>query len=104
MARPKKQKENFVLPTSPTDLQSIRDAIYEIEGAETFIADKKEYIKDVHSMLKEKYQMPKSLVTEMVKAHRDDKYEEIVAKNSEFEVSYEKIMTLDSTMESESAE
>lgn len=102
MPRQKKEAATFVLPSNPTDLQSIRDAIYEIEGALTFISDKKEYIKDVYSMLEEKYQMPKELVSKMVKAHQDDKFDEMVAKNEEFEISYEKIMSLDSTMDGES--
>lgn len=101
MPRTKKTQEEFTLPSDPKDLQSIRDAIYEIEGALTFIQDKKEYIKDVHSMLEEKFNMPKDLVTKMVKAHQDDQFEEMVTKNDTFEVTYEKVMTYEATMEDE---
>lgn len=92
MSRKKKETESFVLPTNPVELKSIRDAIYEIEGALAFIQDKKEFIKDVHSMLDEKYNMPKDIVTKMVKAHQDDMFDEMVSRNEEFEIVYEKVL------------
>lgn len=101
MARPKKEVVNFVLPTNPKDLQGIRDAIYEIEGHLTFIEDKKTSIKDVYAFLEEKFQMPKELVAKMVKAHQDDIFDEMITKNTEFEIAYEKVMTLEATMYSE---
>jgi hypothetical protein len=104
MGRPKKEAvapAEFVLPTNPKDLQSIRDAIYEIEGHLSFIDDKKALIKAIHEMLSENYQMPKKLVNDMVKAHRNDKYDEFVEQNQQFESAYDKIMTIDATMDQE---
>lgn len=101
MARPKKEVKEFVLPTNPTDLQTIRDAIYEIEGYLTRIEDHKTSIKDSYTFLDEKYQMPKELIAKMVKAHQDDKYDEMVENNNKFEIAYEKVMTLEATMDLE---
>ena len=99
MGRKKKEPVEFVTPTNPKDLQSIRDAIYEIEGHLSFIDGKKSDIKSIQEMLEEKYQMPKKLVNDMVKAHRNDKYDEFVEHNQQFEQSYDKIMALNATMD-----
>jgi hypothetical protein len=45
--------------------------------------------------------MPKKLVNDMVKAHRNDKYDEFVEQNQQFETAYDKIMAYGATMDQE---
>jgi CHAD domain-containing protein len=104
MGRPKKEKvapAEFTVPTNPKDVQSIRDAVYEIEGHLGEIDDRKLQIKSIHEMLEANYNMPKKLVDDMVKAHRKDKYDELIEQNQQFENSYDKIMSLTPTMDQE---
>lgn len=83
---------DFQLPSDPDGLKRIKNAIEEIVAQERMIADRKEGIKDVKTMLKEEFEMPPSLAGKLVKAFHDDDYQEIQAANSQFELVRETVL------------
>lgn len=84
--------EEFDIPRNPEDKKAIRDAIYEISGAKQFIKDKNSLINDIKKDLKERYNIPNKVISQMVKAHHDNCYEEIENEAHMFEILYETIM------------
>lgn len=95
MARPKKEKKEFQVPSDPRELQDIRDTIFVIEGHLSLLEDRKAQMKASYDLLKEKYAMPASLVKDWVKAHRDDKFDEMVDENDKFETGFHKVMNIE---------
>lgn len=92
----KKEDVEFVLPSSPEDRKKIKEAIHEIVGALQFIDDKKAFIKDVVTMLKDNFEMPKKISTKMAKTLFKQDYQDVIQDSSMFEVIYENLFEVES--------
>ena len=85
-------ESEFELPSNPDDINRIKNAIEEIVAQERMIADRREGIKDVKTMLKEEFNMTPKLTGKLVKAFHDDDYQELSAENSVFELVRETVL------------
>lgn len=83
------QNTDFTMPSSVADRKRIADAINEIVGQMQMIEDRRAYIKDVKDMLKENFNMPKSVASRIAKARFKDAFEDMTAEDQAFEITYE---------------
>lgn len=84
--------EDFTLPTNPDDIKRIKNAIIEASAQKQMIKDRQENIKEIKADLKERYNLPTKLFSQLVKAHFDQCYDEMTEEHSKFELTYETLM------------
>ncbi len=82
----------FKLPTDPTDLTRIKNAVLDAAAEQQMIEDRKESIKDIRDGMKAQYDLPPTLFNKLVKAHHEHKYDEMTVEHSIFELVYESIL------------
>ena len=66
----------FHLSSDKNDRVKIKEALYEIVGAYSFIDDKREYIKDVLDDLKNRYKIPKKYASKLARGLHKNKISE----------------------------
>ena len=90
--RPKKETVEFVMPTSPTDIQKINDAIKEADGSFIRVASEKDLIKCIADKMHSELGMPKKLFNKMAKTYHKQNYDKEVAEHEPFEEIYDKVV------------
>ena len=79
----------FHLSSDKNERVKIKEALYEIVGAYSFIDDKREYIKDVLDDLKNKYKIPKKYASKLARGLHKNKISEIVSEIKDLESIYD---------------
>lgn len=87
----------FHLSSDKNERIKIKDALYEIVGAYSFIDDKREYIKDVLDTLKTKYGIPKKYASKLARGLHKNKIAEIVSEVKDLESIYDTLFTSTTT-------
>lgn len=82
----------YQVPSSPQDIENIRNRIVEISAQQQMIKDRQENIKEIKQDLKDGYDMPTSLINKLVKALDDEAYVEMTTENSVFELVRETVL------------
>lgn len=88
---------DYTLPSNPQDRKKIKDAIYEMQAALQFIDDKREFIKDVANMLKEKYEIPVKISTKLAKTLHKDNYDDVTQEVDSFTSLFETLFNNESS-------
>jgi hypothetical protein len=83
---------DFTVPSDPAVRKKIRDAIHEASGALQFIADKREFMKDIAAGVEEEYGVPKKVFNKMVKTFHKQSYAVVVQEDTQFQLFYENIV------------
>lgn len=83
---------SFVLPSSPSDLKKIRQMLDEAVNCKIRIDGEKEAEKDIKKRIADEFELPKELINSLVKTMHKHNYSEVVAKQDDFQITYEKIM------------
>lgn len=83
---------NIVLPTNPADIKSIKDAMREISDCYLRMDAEKDQVKEIISMIEEKYELPKKFVTKMAKMYHKSTFDKEVADHDDLTALYETIM------------
>jgi uncharacterized protein YigA (DUF484 family) len=82
---------NVILPSSPADRKSIKEAVMEIDAALTRIEAERDHIKNVLESVEEKFSLPKSYVRKVANAwHKQNLVEQSQAME-DVEAVYETI-------------
>lgn len=82
----------YVLPSDPKERKKIRDAVYQMSGALQFIADKREFMKDVAKGLKEEFNIPPKVANKMARTVFKHNYQEVLQESSAFELYFENVI------------
>lgn len=83
------EHNDFTLPSNPTDRKKIKDALYEMAGALQFIDDKREYINDVATDLKDSFDLPKKVTTKLARTLHKGNYSDVTAETDTFTTLFE---------------
>lgn len=75
----------FVMPSSPADRKHIMDVVKEISASKTRMEAEKDFQKEAHNDLYDKFKIPKRLMTRFANAYHKQNYSEVLAVDSDFE-------------------
>jgi nitrate reductase NapAB chaperone NapD len=81
----------LVVPTNPTDLKAIKDAIKEMSDCMLRIESEREQMKEIVNMVVEKYELPAGAVKKMATIYHKATYDKVVAEQSDFQSLYEAV-------------
>ncbi len=95
--RPKKEQVEFVMPTSPTDIQKINNAIKEADASFIRIASEKDLVKAIAERMHSELGMPKKLFNKMAKTYHKQNYDKEVAEHETFEEIYDRVVNRNSS-------
>jgi uncharacterized protein Yka (UPF0111/DUF47 family) len=98
------ETDRFQFSSDKNQRIKIKEALYEIVGALTFIEDKRDYIKDVLDMLKETYGLPKKYSSKLAKGLHKNKIAEIVSEVKDLESIYDTLFVTTSSQQNDSDE
>lgn len=90
--RPKKEAVEFVMPSSPSDIQKINDAIKEADCSLIRVSSEKELFKAIAERMEEELGMPKKLFNKMAKTYHKQNYDKEVAEHETFEEIYDRVV------------
>lgn len=79
----------FTLPSNPADQQDIRNALDQISGCMLRKAAESTLISETKKYLFETFQIPKSIINEMVKVHFKQNFDEVAATQEAFQENYQ---------------
>lgn len=88
--RPKKKE--FVMPSSPSDLKEIQNAVKEASNSLIKIDAERDYIKDTSDNMKEKFGMPPAKFKKLVMIYHKQNLNELEAKHEEIKETYIQVM------------
>ena len=83
---------DFVLPSNPEDIKTIKNRLCEISAQQQMIADRQASIADIKKDLKDGFEMPAELINKLVKGLDDEKYVEMTTENSVLELVRETVL------------
>ena len=78
--------------SSESDRKKLLDVLKECSGALTRMEGEKDYIKESVSAIAKDLQLPKRLVSKVVKVYHKQNFDEEVATHEQFETLYETIV------------
>jgi hypothetical protein len=78
--------------SNPADQEKLLKVLRECSGAMTRMEGERDYIKESVTEICNQLQLPKKLVTRMVKVYHKQNYDEEVATHEQFETLYETIV------------
>ena len=78
--------------SNPEDQKKLLDVLRECSASMTRIEGEKDYIKESVNDICKKLDLPKQLVSRMVKVYHKQNYDEEVAVHEQFETLYETIV------------
>ena len=78
--------------SNPADQEKLLKVLRECSGAMTRMEGERDYIKESVTEICNQLQLPKKLVTRMVKVYHKQNYDEDVATHEQFETLYETIV------------
>lgn len=87
----KRKKVEFVMPTSPTDVLKIKNAVKEASNSLLRIEAERENIKAIREVLKDELGLPNAKFNEITKLYHKQNYSEVVAKDEEKVELYVKV-------------
>ena len=90
--RPKKETVEFVMPSSPSDIQKINDSIKEADGSLIRVAYERDLFKSIAERMEEELGMPKKLFNKMAKTYHKQNYDKEVAEHETFEEIYDRVV------------
>lgn len=82
----------IVIPSNPADLKAIKDACREISDCYIRMDAEKDQIKEIVSMVNEKYELPKKMISKMAKAYHKSTFDKEVTEQEDFQTLYETVM------------
>lgn len=80
------------VPSNPSDIKKIHDAVNEGVDCLTRIASEREALKDIIDMIVEDYEIPKKHVAKMIRSKFKDDFKKQQEELQEFEELWQKIM------------
>lgn len=83
---------NFIMPSSPKDIENIQNGIKEASGALLRIEAERELIKDIGAKLKDEVDLPPALFNKMARTYFKNEYATVTEKAEEFADAYETIL------------
>jgi hypothetical protein len=78
--------------SNPEDQKKLLDVLKECSGAMTRMEGEKDYIKESVAAIAKDLQLPKRLVSKLVKVYHKQNFDEEVATHEQFESLYETIV------------
>lgn len=84
---------NIVVPTNPSDLSKIKQALKNASDCLVRIEGEKEELKAIAEMIQEDVNIPKPVFNKMVKTYHKQEYEKIVADVEDFQALYEAVQS-----------
>lgn len=87
----KTSEKDFVLPSSPADLEKISSAVQEMVDSLTRQASEKDLFNSIRERLEEEFEMPKSLSGRLAKTKFKQDFDEQAAKSDVFALVYEAV-------------
>jgi hypothetical protein len=78
--------------SNPADQKKLLDVLKECSGAMTRMEGEKDYIKESVTAIAKDLQLPKRLVSKLVKVYHKQNYDEEVATHEHFESFYDTIV------------
>lgn len=91
MGRKKKEPVEFVMPTNPSDIQKIENAVKEASNSLIRIESERDLIKEIKERMKEELGIPPKKLQELIKIYHKQNYSEVVGKFEETSELYEKV-------------
>ena len=91
MGRKKKEPVEFVMPTNPSDIQKIENAVKEASNSLIRIESERDLIKEIKERLKDELGIPPQKMQELIKIYHKQNYSEVVGKFEETSELYEKV-------------
>ncbi len=91
MGRKKKEPVEFVMPTNPSDIQKIENAVKEASNSLIRIESERDLIKEIKERLKDELGLPPKKAQELIKIYHKQNYSEVVGKFEETSELYEKV-------------
>ena len=82
---------NIILPSSPADLKKIKDALNQAVLCEVRMDAERAAKKDIIQMIHDEYELPKRIVSRMVKTMHKHNFSEVASEMDDFVAAYEKI-------------
>ncbi len=84
--------DTFIMPTNPTDVKKISDAVIEASNSKLRIDAERDLIKDIASRMHAEIGIPKKMFNQMVKVYHKQNYGTVAKESEEFQELYEKVM------------
>lgn len=82
----------FIIPSDPKTRQSIKNAVKEIDNAMTQIDSQNDHIKKILENVKEKTEVPTTVIKKMATTFHKQNIDQIITDTSDFEAIYDIIM------------
>ena len=83
------EDHGYTVPSSEADRKAITDALHEMCGALQFIEDKREFMKDVAAVLKEKYEIPPKISAALARTLHKCNYADVSAEKDQYSTLFE---------------
>ena len=80
--------KTFVIPTNPTDLKKLKSAIQEGSNCLLRIDAEKEALKDIVEAAKEEFELPKNVISQLIRATHKADFDKKATEFSDFEDIY----------------
>jgi hypothetical protein len=91
MGRKKKEAVEFVMPSNPSDIQKIENAVKEASNSLIRIEAERDLIKDIKERMQDELGIPAKKLQELIKIYHKQNYSEVVGKFEETSELYEKV-------------
>ena len=87
-----KKSQEFVLPSTQSDLDTIASAVKEASDAKVRAAAEADLIKDIAARMKDEFMMPPRVFNKMVRTYFKSEYNKISGEAEEFQETYLAVM------------
>lgn len=87
------ETNDYVVPSNPADRKKIKDAISQMAAVMQEIEDKRGYIKDVQTDLKESFKIPSRISAKMAKTLHKHNYVDVAQESEQFSLFYETLFS-----------
>ena len=81
--------KTFIIPSSPTDLKKLKDAMVEGSSSMIRIDSEKELIKDIVETLSEDLELPKAVIANLIRYYHKSNFDEKQTANDDFATLWE---------------
>lgn len=82
---------DFIMPTSPSDLKKIEDAVKEASNSKLRVEAERDFMKDLKKKMKEELGMPPKLFSKLANTYHNQNYSTVVTETESFVETYEKV-------------
>lgn len=88
----------FVMPSSPADRKHIMDVVREISASKTRAEAERDFQKEAHKELYDKFKIPKRLMVRFANAYHKSSFNEALSVDSDFHTLVETLVKSDGSV------